>query len=86
MFSRNVVHKYISVVKVQQTTQFEKLLTLFNMSNNLVKANFMPTLLSNYVQSVIASRFHVEQLINIQIKSTIKACFYMTKHMLCSKI
>ena len=68
MFSPNVVHKYINVVKVQQTAQFEKLLTRFNLFNKLIKANFMPTLLSNYVQSVIASRFHVKQLINIQIK------------------
>ena len=68
MFRPNMVHKNISAVKVQQTAQFEKLLTLFNMPYKLIKANFMPTLLSNYVQSVIASRFHVKQLINIQIK------------------
>ena len=86
MFSPNVVHKYINVVKVQQTAQFEKLLTRFNLFNKHIKANFMPTLLSNYVQSVIANRFHVKQLINMQIKSATKACFYMTKHMLCSKI
>jgi hypothetical protein len=49
MFSPNLVHKYISAVKVQQTVQFEKLLTLFKIDNKLIKANFMPTLLSNYV-------------------------------------
>ena len=86
MFSPNVAHKDISVVKVQQTAQFEKLLTLFNLFNKLIKANFMPTLLSKYVQSVIASRFHVKQFINMQIKLSVKTCFYMTKHMLCSKI
>ena len=68
MCSPNLVHKYISAVKIQQTAQFEKLLTLFKMHNKLIKANFMPTLLSNYVQSVSGSRFHVKQFIYMLFK------------------